>query len=91
MECSSDEGVYPTRGQDWDDGGTQRRVHLHSYGTEDGYINGAWNFGFGGVNTANRLIYQFQSLVESGQVEQAVADAYIAELADSTRFLLLAD
>lgn len=79
-ECSSDEGVYPTRGQDWDDGGTQRRVHLHAYGTEDGYINGAWNFGFGGVNTANRLIYQFTSLVETKQVDQAVADAYIAEL-----------
>jgi hypothetical protein len=78
--CSSDEGVYPTRGQDWDDGGTQRRVHLHAYGTEDAYINGGWNFGFGGVNTANRLIYQFTSLVESKQVDQAVADAFIAEL-----------
>jgi hypothetical protein len=79
-ECSTDEAVYPTRGQDWDDGGTQRRVHLHAYGTEDGYINGAWNFGFGGVNTANRLIYQFTSLVESKQVSQEVADAYVAEL-----------
>ena len=80
QECSADEGVYPTRGQDWDDGGTQRRLHLHAYGIEDSYLNGAWNFGFGGVNTANRLIYQFTSLVESKQVEQDVADAYIAEL-----------
>ena len=79
-ELMTDEGVYPTRGQDWDDGGTMRRAHLHSYGTEDAYINGGWNFGFGGVNTANRLIYQFQLLVESGQVEQATADAFIAEL-----------
>ena len=79
-ECTSDEGVYPTRGQDWDDGGTQRRAHLHAYTKEDGYTNGAWNFGFGGVNTANQLIYQFTSLVESKQVEQAQADAYIAEL-----------
>lgn len=79
-ELMTDEGVYPTRGQDWDDGGTMRRAHLHSYGTEDAYINGGWNFGFGGVNTANRLIFQFQSLVESGDVEQAAADAFIAEL-----------
>jgi hypothetical protein len=79
-ECSSDEGVYPTRGQDWDDGGTQRRVHLHAYGTEDGYVNGAWNFGFGGVNITNQLIYQFTSLVETKQIDQAVADAYVAEL-----------
>jgi len=79
-EIMTDEIVVPTRGQDWDDGGTLRRAHLHSYNTEDGYFNGGWNFGFGGVNTANRLIYQFQSLVESGQVDQASADAFIAEL-----------
>jgi tetratricopeptide (TPR) repeat protein len=79
-EIMSDEIVVPTRGQDWDDGGTLRRAHLHTYNQEDGYFNGGWNFGFGGVNTANRLIFQFQSLVESGQVEQAAADAFIAEL-----------
>jgi len=79
-ELMTDEGVYPTRGQDWDDGGVLRRAHLHSYGFEDGHFNGGWNFGFGGVNTANRLIYQFQALVESGSVDQASADAFIAEL-----------
>jgi tetratricopeptide (TPR) repeat protein len=79
-EIMTDEGVYPTRGQDWDDGGTLRRAHLHSYNQEEAYFNGGWNFGFGGVNTANRLIFQFQSLVDGGQVEQSVADAYISEL-----------
>ena len=79
-EIMSDEAVYPTRGQDWDDGGTLRRAHLHSYNQEEAYFNGGWNFGFGGVNTANRLIFQFQSLVDGGQVEQSVADAYISEL-----------
>ena len=79
-ELMTDEAAYPTRGQDWDDRGLLRRAHLHSYNNEDGHFNGGWNFGFGGVNTANRLIYQFQSLVESGQVEQAAADAFIAEL-----------
>lgn len=79
-EIMTDEITVPTRGQDWDDGGTLRRAHLHSYNKEDGYTNGGWNFGFGGVNTANRLIYQFQSLVESGAVDQEAADAFIAEL-----------
>ncbi len=79
-EIMTDEGTYPTRGQDWDDGGVLRRAHLHSYGFEDGHFNGGWNFGFGGVNTANRLIYQFQTLVESGDVSQAAADAFISEL-----------
>jgi len=81
LQCvSTDEMVVPTRGQDWDDGGAWRRFHLHSWTYEDGSMNGGWNFGFGGVNTANRLIYQFQQLVESGQVDQEAADAYISEL-----------
>ncbi|MCK5068702.1 MAG: RagB/SusD family nutrient uptake outer membrane protein [Bacteroidales bacterium] len=80
QETSTDEMVVPTRGQDWDDGGHWRRLHLHSWTYEQAHVNGAWNFGFAGVNTANRLIFQFQSLVDQGQVEQATADAFIAEL-----------
>ncbi len=80
QETSTDEMVVPTRGQDWDDGGEWRRLHLHSWTSEDGPMNGGWNFGFSGVNTANRLIYQFQKLVDDGQVEQDKADAFIAEL-----------
>lgn len=79
-ETTTDEMVVPTRGQDWDDGGMWRRTHLHSWTYEDGYVNGGWNFGFAGVNTANRLMAQFQTLVDNGQVEQADADAFIAEL-----------
>lgn len=80
QEMTTDELTAPTRGQDWDDGGNWRRLHLHSWTKEDGVMSGAWNFGFNGVNTANRLIYQFQSLVTGGQVKQEVADAYVAEL-----------
>jgi hypothetical protein len=80
QEMTTDEMVTPTRGQDWDDGGVMRRQHLHSWTYEDGFMNAGWDFGFSGVNTANRLIYQFNSLVESGQVEKATADAFIAEL-----------
>lgn len=80
QETTTDEMVVPTRGQDWDDGGNWRRLHLHSWTTEDGVTNGGWNFGFGGVNTANRLIYQFTTLVENGQMEQEVADEFISEL-----------
>lgn len=80
QEMTTDEMTAPTRGQDWDDGGNWRRLHLHSWTKEDGVMSGGWNFGFNGVNTTNRLIYQFQSLVTSGQVTQEVANAYIAEL-----------
>jgi hypothetical protein len=80
QEVTTDEMAVPTRGSDWDDGGNWRRLHLHSWKFEDGATGGAWDFCFSGVNTANRLIYQFQELVTSGQVDQAAADAYISEL-----------
>ncbi|MGD0756207.1 MAG: RagB/SusD family nutrient uptake outer membrane protein [Bacteroidales bacterium] len=80
QELSSDEQVVPTRGSDWDDGGNWRRLALHSWKTEDNAVTSAWNFCFGGVNTANRLIYQFQTLSTSGQVKADVASAYISEL-----------
>ncbi len=80
QNVTTDEVVVPTRGQDWDDGGDWRRWHLHSWTREDGGLNGGWNFGFGGVNTANRLIYQFEVLVQEGSMEAGVAAAFIAEL-----------
>jgi starch-binding outer membrane protein, SusD/RagB family len=80
QEITTDEMVVPTRGSDWDDGGDWRRLHLHAWTREDGNMNGGWNFGFGGVNTANRLIYQFEVLVDDGAMEPDVAAAYIAEL-----------
>jgi hypothetical protein len=72
--------VVPTRGSDWDDGGTQRRLHLHNWGYDDGFMNGPWDFCYGGVSTANRLIYQFKTLSDGGQVNKDVASSYIAEL-----------
>jgi hypothetical protein len=77
---TTDEMVVPTRGSDWDDGGDWRRLHLHAWTREDGNMNNGWNFGFGGVNTANRLIYQFEVLVDDGSLDASVAAAYIAEL-----------
>jgi hypothetical protein len=79
-EVTTDEMVVPTRGSDWDDGGTWRRLHLHTWGYEDGSMGGAWDFCYGGVSTANRLIYQFTTLSDGGQVDADVASAYIGEL-----------
>ncbi len=81
LNCvSTDEMVVPTRGADWDDGGDWRRWHLHAWTREDGGMNGGWNFGFGGVNTANRLIYQFEILRDDGAMDADDAAAFIAEL-----------
>ncbi len=80
QEMTTDEQVVPTRGSDWDDGGTQRRLHLHAWGYDDGFMNNPWDFCYSGVSTANRLIYQFQTLADGGQVDADVAKAYIGEL-----------
>jgi len=79
-EVTTDEMVVPQRGQDWYDGGTWARYHRHTWGYEDGGINGAWTFLYGGVNSCNRLIYQFNNLMDKGQVGKDKAQKFIAEL-----------
>lgn len=86
QEMTTDEVAVPTRGSDWDDGGTQRRLHLHAWGYEDGFMDNPWNFCYAGVSTTNRLVYQFQTLSDGGQVDAAVASAYIAELVSLRSF-----
>lgn len=80
QETTTDEMVVPTRGSDWDDGGNWRRLHLHSWKFEDNAVSSAWGFCFSGVSTANRLIYQFTTLANGGQVNKDVAASYISEL-----------
>lgn len=80
QEVTTDEMVVPTRGSDWEDGGNWRRLHFHSWKFEDNATGGAWDFCFTGVTSANALIYQFQTLTESGTVDANLAATYIAEL-----------
>ena len=48
QEHSTDEILGPTRGTDWDDFGTWRRLHLHTWGPDHNQINDTWN----GINGA---------------------------------------
>lgn len=43
QEHSTDEIMGPTRGTDWDDFGTWRRLHLHTWGADQDQINATWN------------------------------------------------
>jgi starch-binding outer membrane protein, SusD/RagB family len=43
QEHSTDELLGPTRGTDWDDFGTWRRLHLHTWGPDHNQINTLWN------------------------------------------------
>jgi starch-binding outer membrane protein, SusD/RagB family len=43
QEHSTDELLGPTRGTDWDDFGTWRRLHLHTWGPDHNQITNVWN------------------------------------------------
>lgn len=73
-EISSNELVICTKGGDWYDGGEPIAMHAQTWTASHSWLNNAWTFIYGGINTCNRLIYQFQEL---GTPE---ADAFIAEL-----------
>jgi hypothetical protein len=73
-ELASDELVVTTKGGDWYDGGVLIQVHEHVPSPGNDFVNNTWNFLFGGVNTCNRLIFQFEELNAPG------SDAFIAEL-----------
>jgi len=82
--ATSDEGMYPTRGSDWDDGGEHRRRILHTWTYEDN--GGAWDFCYGGISDCNRLIETYESLVQDGKVAEEDAAKFIAELAGLRAF-----
>jgi len=41
-ELSTDEAIIPTRGGDWDDGGTHRAIHLHIWNADNPYMTNAF-------------------------------------------------
>ncbi|GAA5521016.1 RagB/SusD family nutrient uptake outer membrane protein [Aliifodinibius salicampi] len=79
-EVTSDEIVVAQKGADWEDGGIWIRLHRHTFRPSDDIINNTWNEFFSGVANANRLIFQFQRVIESGNVSEEDANAFIAEL-----------
>lgn len=76
-ELASDELIITTKGGDWYDGGVLQQLHKHEFAVDNGFFNNTWTMLYGGVNTANRLIAQFEDLKAGGNQN---ADAYIAEL-----------
>ena len=61
-EHSTDEILGPTRGTDWDDFGTWRKLHLHTWDGSHNQINDTWN----GLNGA---LFQSNLLAETSTGE----------------------
>lgn len=79
QEISSDELVVTTKGGDWYDGGVLLQLHQHTFSPSNGFFNNAWQFMYGGVNTANRLIALFEDLAND-PAKAETAEKFIAEL-----------
>lgn len=61
QEESSDELITPVRPNGWYDGGTYIRMHQHRWDANQGQPSSLWGNAFGGINAANRVIYQIES------------------------------
>lgn len=57
-EHTTDEVMGPTRGTDWDDFGTWRRLHLHTWGPDHNQLRDTWN-------QLNGALFQTTLLAES--------------------------
>lgn len=78
QEESADTFVTPTRPNGWDDGGTYKRMHFHTWNDTQGQPTSTWSNTFSGINNINRVISQ----IESGSlpIEAEQAEVVIAEM-----------
>jgi hypothetical protein len=61
QETTSDELVMPANPSGWDDGGIYKRMHLHTWNSENPQLINMWNSLYQGVTNSNRIIEQIQS------------------------------
>lgn len=79
QETCSDEMVQPANASGWDDGGVFRRMHLHTWNSEQNHVIDAWNTLFRGVIHTNRIIEQLDNDVVP-MPENITKTALIAEI-----------
>jgi hypothetical protein len=70
QEHSTDELLGPTRGTDWDDFGTWRKIHLHAWDGAHNQLYDTWN----GINSG---LYKATSLVEQGAAADKPAAQFL--------------
>jgi len=78
QEEPADIMVTPTRPNGWDDGGTYKRMHRHTWDNEQWQPRNTWLTCYEGINNSNRVIMQ----IESGSLplKEEQIPAVLAEL-----------
>ncbi len=61
QETSSDGLVMPANASGWDDGGMYKRIHLHTWNSENPQMNNMWQTFYSGVINSNRVIEQLET------------------------------
>jgi hypothetical protein len=77
QEFPTDEAILPARGGNFDDGGQYRLMHYHTWTFDHPYVNGIWQWGFGGgINNCNFVL----SVLASSKLDAPTKAAYSTEV-----------
>ncbi|WP_439557310.1 RagB/SusD family nutrient uptake outer membrane protein [Dyadobacter sp.] len=77
QEEAADAIITPVRPNGWDDGGTYRRMHQHTWTSLQWQPENAWQSAFRSITTANRVLSQ----IEGGEIPLTTSkDQIVAEL-----------
>jgi hypothetical protein len=77
QEVGADEIVIPARPNGWVDGGIYRRIHEHTWTTDDDNVYQTWDRTYNAITNCNRILYQIEEdLLPLGNLKAQV----IAEL-----------
>lgn len=73
QELSTDAAIIPARAGNWDDGGQYRFLHKHTWTIDHPVVRSIWEWGFGGINTANRILQIFELAPASSTGKESLA------------------
>jgi len=74
QELSTEEAIIPARGGNYDDGGQYRMLHKHNWTADHPTVKTVWEWGFGGIQTCNRIISLFEELPDDDNKTRTLAE-----------------
>ncbi|MET4082244.1 hypothetical protein ABIB40_002202 [Pedobacter sp. UYP30] len=80
-ELSGDQLAWPTKGRHGEDGGKWKRLHYHTWTTDEAGINNAWSLMYWGMGLCNDPIENIEKRdIGKMGITQTEKDSYLAEL-----------
>ena len=73
-----DSWVTPRRGGAWYDGGIYYRLNQHKWNTDDAHMLGNWRHAYTGINSCNRLLFQFEDATTVDNIQSYLAELKVA-------------